>query len=217
MHAVDEGTENPCVGGSIPPLATKYNHLRHPQATRCRIKRVVSNIQWIVLLALALPAAAGPFVDGGGLERTELILRGPTQEARKIVYTMCRVDVYDVQAGEALEFNAAVHVTNDATYKGERLDAGFSTSLYRCDAGTCTRLNNLVVERGRTWAGGPDVTLGAHHNERYRWGKLEFIEHQPVVSVHFMGRAYSTRIKSGKEARLRLDDCMIVATRWPPP
>lgn len=40
-------TENPCVGGSIPPSATKTKHLHTILSAPRLIKRAVSNIPWI--------------------------------------------------------------------------------------------------------------------------------------------------------------------------
>ena len=190
-----------------------------------------SRVTFAAVALLALPVSAHaaslatvlgrapPYVDGGPLERTELIMRGPTQEARKIVYTMCRVDVDDVAEGESIEVRAWTHLTNDAEYKGERLTAGVSCALYWCRDDGCERIDNLnddIAEHApQGWSGGPNVPTSVHHDERWRWGKLTFASYQQRVSVHLMCRAYSKTIKSGNKARVTVDQCGAVAERKP--
>lgn len=68
-------TENPCVGGSIPPSATKFNHLDRPPQCRRLISGPVSNIQWFraaldaLILLLGLAAFVGLFLCDGGVAR----------------------------------------------------------------------------------------------------------------------------------------------------
>lgn len=49
-------TENPCVGGSIPPSATKTKQLHHLRKAACLISRVVSNIQCFAAASILLLA-----------------------------------------------------------------------------------------------------------------------------------------------------------------
>ena len=200
-------TENPCVGGSIPPSATKNNHLHRAPSTTGPIFGQVSNIQWLetplILIAMMLIVAILACDDARAADmskqrRLESVRLAPRAD---VMRGICEHTVYDVQPGESL----CVHVWAPITVN--KL-AGINLEAVLCDPECDPR----ALRREPHWSEWDDgnTTRDMHHNVYTASAQYTSRDYRASLRFSAVLNGYSTQWRDGV---VSVDACHVRVVR----
>ena len=216
MQNISAGTENPCVGGSIPPSATKIKQLRSAARGPRAICPSPSNIQRFaaaasMLLATDFVAAIEPHtLDDTPYSETILQSQVPVIKGRMVA--VCKVPVYDITAGETDRITAHVQVTNPRSQRPT--GTGITAEIVICDP-EC-EMGNLrrPYARGRSWPETMNITPKIHHAGYQPSARYVATEHRPVAWFAVLISAYGKRNgPNGGPGYVEIDRCYIEVER----